>query len=728
MRRVLAGLVLASAQLLAGERHLTVERIFSDPPLDGTLPKEVHWLRDGESFSFLEIRGEGKDARRSLWREDAGSAVRQCLLDEGELPTFGEGKDAVTPRLTGYQWSPRGDAVLLSGSGDLFIVSLPGKQVRRLTATPAEEELAEFSPDARLVSFVRDNDVWALELASGSQIRLTEDGSPDHLNGKLDWVYEEELAGRKPVGYAWSPDSRWIAYLTFDETKVPRYPIVDRLGVHPTTTGQCYPQPGDPNPVVGLSVVEVEARGGARTRRGHALSGSDAEYLPRLGWAKGSQSVWFVVLNRVQTRLELRRLEVASGRVETLFGMSDPAWLNLPDDPVAVTADTYLWSSEATGYRHLCVIGPVNGVMSTKAITHGKWEVASLVSKDNPGTWIYFTAGEASPLERQLYRARSDGLEQRRLTQDPGTHSVEAAPGGRYMLDTYSTVSQPPVMRLLDAEGRVLREVVPVQPPSLGDYAVGTAEFVTVRGPGSAVLYASLLRPAGFDPKKRYPAVVYVYGGPHAQVVRDAWGGRTALFHQYLASRGFLVFSIDGRGSAGRGRDFERALLGRLGKVELEDQLAGAAYLKTLPYVDASRIGIWGWSYGGFMTCYALTNAPDVFRAGAAVAPVTDWRLYDSIYTERYLKLPAENPDGYRDSSPVNQAEKLTGALLLIHGTGDDNVHWGNTLAFVDRLYKAGKPYELQLYPNLKHGIEGKQARTHLYSRIAEHFLLRLGP
>lgn len=725
MRRVFLTLALVSVPLLAGQQPLTIERIFSDPPLDGTLPKEVRWLPGGERFSFLQTRGEGKDASSSLWVEEAASGVRQCVLDDGELPSFGEGTEAVRPHLAGYQWSPRGDAVLLSGDGELFVVSLPGKQVRRLTATPAKEELAEFSPDGRWVSFVRDNDLYTLELANGTEARLTEDGSPDHLNGKLDWVYEEELAGRKPIGYAWSPDSRWIAFLTFDETKVPRYPIVDRVAVHPTMTQQRYPQPGDPNPLVSLSMVEVEASGGVRARRTFAGGGSDAEYLPRFGWARGSKSVWFAALNRAQTALELRLFDVASGRVGTLLAVSDPAWLNLADDPVPVTGDTYLWSTEATGYRHLVLVGP--GI-SPRAVTSGTWEVTSLVTKGNPGRWVYFTATQASPLERQLYRARSDGFELNRLTVDPGTHSVEMAPGGRYMLDTFSTASRPPVMRVLDAEGRVLRTVVPIQPPTLGEYAVGATEFVTVKGAGGATLYASLIKPADFDPNRRYPVVVYVYGGPHAQVVRDAWAGRTALFHQYLASRGFLVFSLDNRGSGARGREFERALLSRLGHVELEDQLAGVAYLRTLPHVDASRIGIWGWSYGGFMTCYALTNAPGIFRAGAAVAPVTDWRLYDSIYTERYLKLPADNPDGYRDSSPVNQAERLSGALLLIHGTGDDNVHWGNTLAFVDRLYKTGKPYDLQVYPNLRHGIEDQKARIQLYQRIADHFVRYLRP
>jgi dipeptidyl-peptidase-4 len=722
MRRLVSLLVLAACPLLAGQKSLTVERIFSDPPLDGVLPRETRWLPDGERFSFLETHGEGEKAHGTLWLEEAASGTRQCLLDDGELPAFGEGKAAIRPRLAGYRWSPKGDALLLSGGGDLFLVELPGKQVRRLTGTVAKEELTEFSPDGRWISFVRDNDLYILERANGQETRLTDTGSPDHLNGKLDWVYEEELAERKPIGYAWSAGSRWLAYITLDETKVPRYPLVDRLRNHPTTTEQPYPQPGDPNPVVGLSVVEVEAKDGKRLRRDLVFRGNGVEYMPRFGWAKDNRWLWFVVLNRAQTHVELRRLDVASGRVETLSRLNDPAWVNLSDDPVLLSPDTYLWSSGASGFRHLFSVTSRHGVLSTRVITHGDWEVTSLVTIKDPGGWIYFTANEANPLERQLYRVRTDGVQMERLTAEPGTHSVEMAPGSRFLLDTYSRSDQPPALWLLDSNGNRIRKVAPVQEPLLAEYTLGSSEFLTVRGPSGAVLYASLLKPADFDPGRKYPVVVYVYGGPHAQVVRDAWGGQRALFHRYLASRGFLVFSLDNRGSAGRGREFERTLLGRFGKVELEDQLTGVAYLKALPYVDGSRIGIWGWSYGGFMTCYALTNSSGVFKAGAAVAPVTDWRLYDSIYTERYLKLPSENPNGYRDSSPVTRAEELSGALLLVHGTGDENVHWGNTLAFVERLYRAGKPYDLQVYANKMHSILGTDARAHLYARIARHF------
>ncbi|MBZ5589915.1 MAG: DPP IV N-terminal domain-containing protein [Acidobacteriia bacterium] len=719
MRRLVALLVFMAAPLIGGQQPLTIERIVADPPVEGVLPREVCWLPDGASFSFLETSGEGKDAQSTLWLEDATSGARHRLVADAELPAFGEGKDAVSPKLGGYRWSPKGDALLLAGGGDLFLVTIPGNQVRRLTATASEEELAEFSPDGRWVSFVRDNDLWSVKLTTGKEVRLTDTGSPDRINGKLDWVYQEELSGRNPTGYAWSPDSRWVACLSLDETRVPKHPIVDRLETHPATTEQRYPQPGDPNPVVGLSVIGVEAAQGARADRDHVWAGGTAEYVPRFGWTPESSAVWYQLLDRPQTRLELVREDVVTGKAVTLLVEKDAAWINLHDDEHFFRDGSLLWSTEAGGFRHL-VLYAADGTSHT--VTSGGWEITSVAAVDEPGGWIYFTGNEAGPLETQLYRVRPDGSGFGRLTREPGAHRVEVAPGARFILDTVSDASHAPTMRVLDKEGRVLRTVAAVRPSSLGEYVLGTTEFLTVTGPGGTAFEASLLKPAGFDPARRYPVVVYVYGGPHAQVVRNGWGRQTQMFHQVLASRGFLVFSLDNRGSAARGREFERALLDRLGKVELEDQLAGVEYLKTLPYVDASRIGIWGWSYGGFMTCYALTNAPGVFKAGAAVAPVTDWRLYDSIYTERYLKLPAGNEAGYRESSPVNRADKLADALLLLHGTGDDNVHWGNTLAFVDRLYKAGKPYDLQLYPNKNHSILGKDARAHLYNRIAAHF------
>ena len=726
MRRLLPLIALVASRVLAGQELLTVERILADPPLEGVLPKEVRWLPRGESFSFLAPQSEGKDAHPALWVEGAASGDRKCLLDEGELPTLGEGKGAITPRLAGYQWSPNGDAVLLSGGGELFLVVLPEKQVHRLTATAGEEEMAAFSPDGRWVSFVRDNDLFALELANGSEVRLTENGSADRLNGMLDWVYGEEIYERGASGYAWSPDSRSIAFITLDENGVPRFPLVSLLETHPSVKDQHYPCPGDPNPVAGLAVVQVVPDpDGSRPRHDLRFSGKNAAYLVRFGWTPDGRAVWYELEDRAQTRLELVRNEMGSRRADTLLVDEDSAWINLSDDLRFLRDGRLLWSSERSGFRHLYVYG-TDG--KARQITSGPWEVTSVVTVDEDSGWITFIATEASPLERQLYRVRLDGSGFMRLTKEAGSHAFERAPGTGLLLDTHSRLMRPPSMRLLDAKGKTLREIAHIIPPKLDTYALGRTEFLRVATAGGTTLNAKLVRPPGFDAGRRYPVVIYTYGGPGGQTVLDAWGGRYDLLSQVLAGRGFLVFSLDGRGTPARGREFERGILRRMGKVELEDQLAGVEWLKKQPFVDPQRIGIWGASYGGFMTCYAMTNAPDVFRAGVAVASVTDWRLYDSIYTERYLKLPAENPDGYRDSSPVNQAGNLSGALLLTHGTADDNVHWHNTLAFADALTRAGRDYDLALHAGATHRFYRKDQRADLYARMVEYFERHLKP
>ncbi len=727
MRRLLSVLVLASAPLVAGQQPLTIERIFSDPPLEGTLPHEVRWLPGGASFSSLEKAGNGEGAPTTLWVEDAATGRREAVVIDTDISAFGEGEGKIRPRLGGYQWSPKGDALLLSGGGDLFILERSSRRTRRLTSTPAEEELARFSPDGRRIAFVRDNDIYVLELASEKETRITSDGSPDRFNGKLDWVYAEEISERSAIGYAWSPDSRAIAYITLDEGKVRRFPQVDLLRMQPAVEEQRYPRPGDPNPVATLTVANVADGSGLVNRQTMSWTTPNAEYLPRFGWLPEAQGVWFELLNRAQTRLELMRLDSVTGTAVTLLVEEDPAWVNLDDDLRFFKDGSFLWSSERSGYRHLYLCSRSGQII--RRLTNGEWEVTGVEEVDEEGGWVYYTSTQAGPLGRNLYRVRVDGKgASERITQGPGTHTANIAPGGRYVVDSHSGSMRPPTMMLLDSQGRPVRVLAANDHPTLEGYRTRKPEIVEVAGPDGLKLYGSLLKPIDFDPAKRYPVVVYVYGGPHSQSVQDAWGGRYALVGQVLAGKGFVVFTIDGRGTAACGGNFERVLLRRLGKIELEDQLAGVEWLKKQPYVDGQRVGIWGASYGGFLTCYAMTNAPDVFRAGVAIAPVTDWHLYDSVYTERYLKTPAENPEGYRDSSPVNQADRLKGALLLMHGSADDNVHWNNTLIFADRLVKAGIRYELQLYAGATHRSFRNDQRVDGYARLVDFFERHLKP
>jgi dipeptidyl-peptidase-4 len=714
MRRLAALLVLLAVPVIAGDEPLTLERMFAEPPLGGRLPTEYTWLPGGTSFSYLERTGQGREAGTTMWLEQAATGERVALLTDEQLKPATA--DAGTPRLAGAQWSPAGDALLLQGEGDLYLFERAAAKVRRLTDSPAEEEVGTFSPDGKLVAFVRANDLYALDLATGRETRITSDGSPDRFNGRLDWVYQEEIAGRDGRAYAWSPDSRSIAFLTLDETGVPRFPHVDLVATHPTVDEQRYPKAGDRNPGWAMSVVSLVARpDGTLPRRSFSRGGEGAEYLPRFGWIADG-AVWFQLLDRDQTRLELLRWEVATGVTTTLLVDEDRAWINLHDDLHFFPDGSFLWSSERSGFRHLWVHGVSDG--APRAVTSGEWEVTQVEEVDERGGTVVFTAPGTNVLERHVFRVRLDGSGMTKLTREPGSHRAVVAPGGGYLIDTWSRAMQPPTVRLLDRDGAVVRVLAANEHPEIEKYRTSPPEFVEVPGPAGVTLHAMVIKPVGFDPQRRYPVVVSIYGGPGSQSVTDAWS--RSQFGQVLANRGFVVFAIDNRGTTGRGRDFERALLRRFGKIELEDHLAGLEWLRKFPWVDGDRIGIWGGSYGGFMTCYALFNAPEVFKAGVAVASVTDWALYDSIYTERYLKRPQDNADGYRDSSPVNQADKLAGKLLLVHGTADDNVHWHNTAILADRLVKAGKPYELQLYPGATHRSYRPEQRSDEYRRVLE--------
>jgi dipeptidyl-peptidase-4 len=379
--------------------------------------------------------------------------------------------------------------------------------------------------------------------------------------------------------------------------------------------------------------------------------------------------------------------------------------LNVVEPPRFLKDGRFVWKSERTGFAHLYV-GRVAGG-EPQPITRGEWMVDKVAGVDEARGYVYFTATEENVRRRPIYRVALDGTGFRKITATPrGQHAPLLSPDGRYLLDTFSTVSEPPVLSLLDSSGRNLRLVE--RPESrLGEFELATTEELQIRADDGARLEARLVKPAGFDASKRYPVIVYVYGGPHSQVVRDAWGA-TALIDHLLAGRGYLVWSLDNRGSFGRGHAWESAVFRDMGRAELSDQLAGVRYLKTLPFVDASRIGIWGWSYGGYMTLFAMTRAPGVWKCGVAGAPVTHWKFYDTIYTERYMGTPQENAEGYERSAPHSKAADLAAPLLLLHGVADDNVHVQNTVAFVDELVRAGKPYELQVQPRQKHGFRGK--------------------
>lgn len=672
-------------------------------------PRQLNWSANGNTLAYIE---GGK-----LLVVDLSTGRPRVLLDLSTLPTSAPVKE---PRP--YQWKNRRvrdftlqwigptEDLLVLHEGDLFRVNSNSGAFESLTQELPPVEDPMISPDGRKVAFRINYDLYCLDLVSRQLYRLTEDGSPELWNGKLDWVYPEELDLGQAVW--WSPDSQHLAYLQFDVGHVLLFPHADFLELKPNYEPQRYPKAGEPNADVRVGVVPWT---GGRTRwmdfgeiRDHLIA--------RIQWLPDSKRLAAVRMNRIQNRAWLMVADIGSGDSKVFLEEQDKYWLNVPEAPLFINNEQFLWLSERSGWRHLYLY-TIDGRLQ-RQLTSGEWEITELLEVDKKTGWIYYISTEPSPLERHLWRIDLRGNKQR-LTLTPGTHRAIVHPEtGRYV-DIYSNFDTPPRYDLVDLTSAKRQVFWDKLSEFVAELIQLPAEIHRVKTTGNLLLYGKLIRPADFNPAKKYPAVIIVYGGPQAQLVQNTWRG--LHLEQLLAQNGFVVWQLDNRGSAGRGHGFETPLYRRFGKVELEDQKRGLDYLISLGFVNSKQLGIYGWSYGGFMTLYALTHEPDLFRCGVAGAPVTDWRHYDTIYTERYLGLPDANPEGYYASSPVNFAERLKAQLLLIHNLEDDNVHFQNTARMAAALQRAGKQFQLMVYPLKTHGPEDPY-RKHLYELILNFF------
>ncbi len=714
----------AAQQSATSGKALTVERIYSMPSLSGRLTRGLTWTPDGKQLSYFETKGAGKEAKSELWVMEATNGERRLLVAADKLESILPADSSKPTQATGlgrrapaqYQWAPDGAGILFQGPTALAWLDLKSQAARTLVSGKAAIADPKISPNGKFVSFVRDHNVWLVNLADGKERPITQGGTEEIRKGELDWVYPEELEIK--TAYWWSPDSSTIAYLEMDERKVSQYPLVDFSSPSGEAELERYPVAGGANPVVRVLVVSVQ---GGEPRAMDIGAETDI-YIPRVNWLNDSKHIAIQRLNRAQNTLDLLIANAATGKTRTALTESDPSWVNVGDELYFFKdGKRFLWSSERTGYRHLYLYDLEGKLLGQ--ITKGEWEVTSLNAVEESKGVVYFTATEKSPLKRHLYRVGVDGSGFARITKEEGTHDAVLAPSAAAFYDTYSNTAAPPRQDLYRADGSRIAVINENQVTELADYRLSPVEFLTVKSRDGVLLNASIIKPPNFDAQKKYPVLVSTYGGPHAQVVRNVWGGSSFLWHELMAQKGYIVFLLDNRGSAGRGHVFETPLHLRLGAQELSDQRDGVQYLKSLPYVDAGRIGIWGWSYGGHMTLHAMFEAGDDFKAGFAGGPVTDWRYYDSIYTERYLGLPQKNEKGYRDSSPVKYAAQLKGKLLIAHGTGDDNVHFANTLTVINELIEAGKYVEVLAFPGRGHGVSDPPARRVLMQRVTQFFL-----
>jgi dipeptidyl-peptidase-4 len=716
----LGGLLPAAAA--AQQKSLTLDDIY-DPEkkvdFDGTPPTGLEWMDDTH---YLWPKADAKAGTTEMLRIEALTGKTEPLFEVAKLESALAGLEGVTPdeakriaRQRPVAFEARRTALLFAIRDDLYLYDLLGQRAVRLTRSPGKKEEATVSPDGTRVAFVRGNDLHVVDVATRRERALTSDGSADLLNGKLDWVYQEEIYGRgKFRAYWWSPDSSHIAFLQLDETKVPRYTIVDDVPYRPEPEVYPYPKAGDPNPTVRLGVVSAS---GDRPRWIDLGRYPGDRLICDVGWSPDSRQVVFQVQDREQTWLDLNVAAAAGGDVRTVLKETSKAWVENPPSARWLKDGSFLWLSERSGFKHLYHYRS-DGTL-VRQVTDGRWEARTLHGVDEAGGWAYFSGTERSPIGGDVYRVRLDGSGLQRVSTAPGTHVASFNPSSTLYIDTWSDVTTPTQVRLHRADGTEVR-VIDANPSNvLSGYRLSKPEFLQVKTRDGFVMEAMILKPPDFDPAKKYPVYQHTYGGPHSQTVKNAWGGTTYMYHQLLAQKGIVVWLCDNRTASGKGAESTWPGYLRMGETELQDIEDGVAWLRAQSFVDGARIGINGWSYGGFIVSYALTHSKSFFM-GIAGGTVSDWRNYDSIYTERYMKTPDHNPDGYRRTAPRGAAKELHGKLLLLHGAIDDNVHPQNTMQLAYELQKAGKPFRLMLYPKSRHGVSEPALVKHLRATMLE--------
>jgi dipeptidyl-peptidase-4 len=731
---IVASILLASTFALAqipGQQRvkpLTIEEIFTPGAITGRGPETIEWSADGTKLSFVQRDDKGEQGE--LWYVDTATGEKKVLVSASKLaslaPDYAKVKDErERERLTRYHvaayvWAPDSKHLIFDSQGQLWIYDLGNNTAVQFTSAPDPSGDPKFSPDGSRVSYVRKHNLFVRPVSGKDEKQITRDAGDNLFNGDIDWVYAEELAVRS--NYFWSPNGKEIVFLHMDETKVPTYPITDWMPTHPSVDNEKYPKVGDANPVVKLGVADVD-RGKVKWI---SLTEDPDTYIPRFGWVCDGV-LWAEVLNRNQDKMELYFADVKSGKSQIVLRETSPdAWINVNDDfRVLKSGDRFLWSSWRDGHTHLYLYSfdkqnPIAAeAKQERQITEGDFEVLGVEAVDEAAGTVFFSANMDDPRQRHIFSVKLDGSGLQQLTHDEGMHFGTFAEDGRHYLETFSGTLMPQRLTMCAVDG----PCSPVwEARSVADYGLTPEKFLEFKAEDGTTLYGRLLLPPNVPTGGKIPLIVNVYGGPAAQLVLKGWGGSSALFDQILARKGFAIFAVDNRGTPGRDRKFQAAIRHEFGALELRDQLAALdQLLAQYPQLDKDRLAIWGWSNGGSMTVYAMTHS-DRFRAGVCVAPVTNQLNYDTIYTERYMGLSKDDQKGYSESDVTKSVDKLHGALMLVHGTSDDNVHFQNSVQLIDALIKAGKQFRLMIYPSKTHSIAGKEARVHLFNMIEDHF------
>ncbi len=727
--------------------HLTLEDIYASRLFSGNTFSDGRWAANGPVIRYTTANDAGTATDLVVYNLETDA--KRTLIHGQNLFADDVGR---TIWIDDYSISPDGSRILIYTDSER-VWRLPTKgfyyiyDVKSKTLTPLADRdagyqmFAKFSPSSDEVAFVRQRNLYVVSLRDMSERALTTSGREGlFINGTFDWVYEEEFGLRD--GWEWSPDGKKIAFFNLDESQTRDFTMSDLRDFDPSYRRFRYPKAGQSNSEVRVGVIRVDSGSVTYMETDTWRSGStDHEYIARMGWtpsrsgASPSQ-VWMLRLNRDQNEVDLLLGDVHSGETRRILHEADPTWVNLPADKIVYLSDHehFLWQSETSGHNHLYLYE--NSGHQVGPITSGAWDVTEFHGLDVESGTAFFSATIESPLERQLYAVQVDTHTKdasklasipRRITSKSGTHHVNLSADTHYYIDRFSDVDTPTRWSLQSEDGSLLRVLEPNKKVNarVAEYGLPRPEFGRIPGEDGTMLNTYVIRPTDFDSTRLYPLLMYVYGGPGVQTVTNSWGGSRYLWHAYLAEElDVIVASVDNRGTGGRGRAFNRAPYKRLGVLEAEDQIAVARTLGSRSYIDEHRVGIWGWSYGGFMTLMSMLtgDGPDVFKTGISVAPVTDWRLYDTIYTERYMSTPTANPDGYKESSPRNWANRLSKEqhLLIIHGDQDDNVHFQHSVQMIAALQAANKQFSFMLYPGKNHDLSGGLTRLNLFTKMTD--------
>ncbi|HMG91530.1 MAG TPA: S9 family peptidase [Chryseolinea sp.] len=704
---------------LFAQREITVNDFTTDNKFIQREVYGINWMNDGQYFSALESN--------RIVKHNVTNSSSEVIVDCSLL----------TPQLqvASYMFSNDEKKILLltsfasiyrrSYKGEYYVYDIQTKTVTHLSEG-GKQSYATFSPDGSKVAFVRENNLYFVNLSSKQEVQVTNDGKFNEIiNGSTDWVYEEEFSF--VVGFYWSPTGEKLAYYRFDETAVKEYNMqVWGRTLYPKDYRFKYPKAGEANSTVEIWIYDLESKKKIKADLGSLVD----TYVPRVKWTQDPNILSVRTLNRLQNDLKLFHTNATNGSSVVVLNQKSDTYIDLEFTDDLIYLDNrkqFLCSSEMDGFKHFYLYDI--GGKPVRQLTSGNFEVSQFVGLDQKGNTLYYTSTEVSPLERHFYSITLDGKKKVKLSEGEGTHTINASEDCSYYIDQHSSSSQPLIVSLYRTKTNSRIEVLEANDDlkkSINEFQLVGKETFNFKTVDGTTLEGQLIKPKNFDTSKQYPVLIYQYSGPGSQNVSNSFGGSHFYFHQMLAQKGYVIAIIDTRGTGGRGEKFKKSTYKELGKSELEDHIAGTKFLSTLDYVDDSRIGIWGWSYGGYMSSLAMTKAAGVFKMGIAVSPVTNWRFYDTIYTERYLQTPQLNASGYDNNSPSTYAANLSGNFLLIHGTGDDNVHFQNSIVLEDALINAGKQFRSFYYPDKHHGIQGEKTHFHLYTMMADYILENL--